>query len=184
MSFKKANGGKVNPNYTGIDDGYSYNCQTCVAVFEARLRGYDLEAVPFDASNPTMKKLGIAPWSAYKDPSTGEYPKIYESNATTDEECERWLKEKIKNRERYVFGYRPGLVRGKHVIQVQKNFLGSLQFYDPQTGKILQSQKVLDNAFKWKKYGYDTFHSNPIIFRIDNTELDIDFLNNILKPNS
>lgn len=45
MSFKQANGGKVNPKYTGKRDGYSGNCQTCVAVFEARLRGYDMQAI-------------------------------------------------------------------------------------------------------------------------------------------
>ena len=36
--------GKVNPNYPHY--GYNKNCQRCVAAFEARLREYDVTALP------------------------------------------------------------------------------------------------------------------------------------------
>ncbi len=55
MSYKQANEGRVNPNYNKSDE-YKLNCQCCVAVFEARLRGYDIETLPFDEKN---KVIGI-----------------------------------------------------------------------------------------------------------------------------
>ena len=45
MSFELADSGKVNPHYkpyTATAD----NCQTCVAVFKARLDGFDVYAKP------------------------------------------------------------------------------------------------------------------------------------------
>ena len=35
----------VNPNY-GTDEGYNYNCGNCVAAYELRRRGIDVEAQP------------------------------------------------------------------------------------------------------------------------------------------
>lgn len=63
MSFKKANEGRVNPNYSPQNLGYAMNCQTSVATFEARLRGYDIEALPFDANNKKNDRVGHEPCS-------------------------------------------------------------------------------------------------------------------------
>lgn len=44
MTFKQADSGSTNPKYGKA--GHSTNCQSAIAVFEARLRGYDLETLP------------------------------------------------------------------------------------------------------------------------------------------
>lgn len=43
MTFEEADGTKPNPK---INEDYSYmiNCQTCVVAYEARRRGYDVDA--------------------------------------------------------------------------------------------------------------------------------------------
>lgn len=179
MSFKKANGGNVNPNY-GKKPGYDTNCQTCVAVFEARLRGYDIESVPFDAHNKAMRQIGYTPWQVYKDPKTGQYPEISQINAKTYKGCEEFLKNKIKRGERYAFGYRPGLTLGKHIIVVRKGLTGKLKFYDPQSGVHLKNDSVLQDAYAWRRFGIESIHFNPITFRIDDKNLDTELLNKIL----
>lgn len=44
---------KVNPNYG--KSGYTKNCQRCVVCYEARMRGYDVVALP----KPNRDVLGI-----------------------------------------------------------------------------------------------------------------------------
>ena len=183
MSFKQANGGKVNPKYTGKNDGYSNNCQTCVLTFELRLRGYDIEAVPFNENNPAMKQLAQKPWLAYKDKRTGETPKILSSPSQNYKECEKWLKQNIKKGERYCFGYRVGLNYSKHVVEVQKDILGQINFYDPQSGEQLETNNVLYDAHACLRVGAKKYHFPPIIFRIDDKDFNIDLINNIFKQN-
>lgn len=36
----------TNPNYTQYIKEWTHNCQRCVSAFEARMRGYDVEALP------------------------------------------------------------------------------------------------------------------------------------------
>lgn len=62
----------TNPNYVrGGDKRWTHNCQRCVSAFEARMRGYDVEAMPRILNGtdrlPHMDK--ITGWlSVYKDP--------------------------------------------------------------------------------------------------------------------
>ncbi|MDE6677560.1 MAG: hypothetical protein K2K02_00830, partial [Ruminococcus sp.] len=46
MTFDEADHMSVNPNFTTKDSSYRENCQTCVVAYEARLRGYNVEANP------------------------------------------------------------------------------------------------------------------------------------------
>lgn len=180
MSYHKANGGRVNPNYKK-GGGYANNCQTCVAVFEARLRGYDIEAVPYSDSNLDMQIFAKEPWQIYKNSKTGEKPKVYQTKANTPSECEQWLKNKIKHGERYAFGYRHGLTRGKHIIEVKKDMFGRLAFYDPQSGEHLKGNSVLREAYAWRRYGLEEMHFNPIAFRVDDKDLDTELFNKIIR---
>lgn len=174
MSFKEANEGKVNPNYHKRY-GYQNNCQICTLTFELRLRGYDIEAVPFNENNLNIVKLAQKPWIAYKDTEVLSCP------AKNYIECGEWLEENIKRGERYVFGYRPGISPYKHVIEVQKDILGNIKFYDPQNGEKLKTNEVLRDAFMCKRLGADKYHYSPIIFRIYNKEINEELVENIFK---
>lgn len=174
MSFKKANEGRVNPNYNSKEPGYRMNCQTCVACFEARLRGYDVEAMPFSYEDENILNLGYNPTLAYIDTTTGKNPTMQKINVSNTYDCLEWLDKNVKKGERYAFGYTHSY--GKHIIQVSKTLLGKISFYDPQQGKKLK-QDILKDIVLEKDNPY-----NPIIFRIDDKELNIELFNKICKP--
>lgn len=181
MSFKKADGGRVNLNYNK-GAGYQNNCQTCVAVFEARLRGYDIEAVPYDESNEEMKTLAKNPALAYINPETGESPEFNYSKARNAKECEDWLKKNIKRNQRYIFAFQPHYGSG-HVIQVNKKLDGSLHFYDPQNGQSY-GEDYLKTSVKYQlNFRNVIIGKSPQIARVDDTELNVERLEKIFKQN-
>lgn len=173
MSFKQANGGKVNPKYTGKRDGYSGNCQTCVAVFEARLRGYDMQAIPFDETNIYMNALGHNPAVAYIDKKTNKTPDMfYNDEIKRSSECEEWLKSRVKSGQRFAFIHKPVNSDTAHIVEVLKNILGQLKFYDPQSGQNLNKSFLKEIEYRKVNNGFP-----PNIFRVDDKELNTDFLN-------
>lgn len=172
MSFKQANGGKVNPKYTGNRDGYSGNCQTCIAVFEARLRGYDMQAIPFDKANIYMNALGYQPTLAYIDKKTGTTPYMLQGDVKRPSECEEWLKNRVKIGQRFAFIFKPMNSGGGHIIEVSKNILGQLKFYDPQSGENFNKSFLKEINYRPENRG-----DAPLIFRVDDKELNTDFLN-------
>lgn len=176
MSFKQANGGKVNPKYTGKRDGYSGNCQTCIAVFEARLRGYDMQAIPFDKANIYMNALGYQPTLAYIDKKTGTTPYMLQGNVKRPSECEEWLKNRVKIGQRFAFIFKPLNSGGAHIIEVSKNIFGQLKFYDPQSGENFNK-----NLLKGINYRPENRGDAPLIFRVDDKELNTDFLDRMYK---
>lgn len=180
MSFKEANEGRVNPNYDK-DDRYKTNCQSCIAVFEARLRGYNVETNVSD--NTIAKELSYKPNLAYKDPQTGENPPIIKSHVRDAQSCKKWLNEHIKSGERYAFGYSPELTIGErgHIIVVYKTDNDHLNFYDPQDGKNFD-EKFLDDIGYETPFGDIIICFSPMIFRIDDKELNYEILNKIAQP--
>lgn len=80
----------VNPNFAQGPE-YRNNCQRCVPAYEARLRGYDVEALPSDGNNS-----GCRMWKdGLKDRSfcTGgkSFKRDFESKTASDPEGSRYL---------------------------------------------------------------------------------------------
>lgn len=171
MSFKKANGGNVNPKFYTNNHAYKSNCQTCIAAFEARLRGYNIEALPYNAHNIYMTALGYNPALAYMDTKTGKTPDMLDGEVKRPRECENWLKARIKRGERYTFIYKPINSASAHIVEVSKNIIGGLKFYDPQNGKIYNKQLLNDIAYRKHEMGF-----SPLIFRVDDKEINTEFL--------
>lgn len=180
MSFTEANEGKVNPNYNK-GGRYKTNCQVCIAVFEARLRGYDVETSITD--NEIIRELSYNPNLAYKDPQTGENPPIIKSHARDAQSCKKWLSEQIKPGERYAFGYSPEFTIGErgHIIVAYKSSNGELKFYDPQDGKKFD-ENFLDDIGYETPFGDIMICFSPMIFRIDDKELNYEILDKISQP--
>ena len=82
MTFEQADGSKPNPLYEK-GGGFRENCQTAVAVFEARLRGFNIQAKAFDKSNKFFKKLMNNPAKAFIDPVTRKHPEWLERDTFT-----------------------------------------------------------------------------------------------------
>lgn len=161
MLFDKANGGRVNPNYSKGKD-YKMNCQTCVVAFEARLRGYDVIAKSREYSKhaPTQI-LAMDTRKAWIDPATGKHPEfIQDTSATTPQKVKDFLDRSVKPGERYTFEFTwKGNKTEGHIISLDRNDNGVLRLYDPQSGEMF-----LDVDEVIKKYTPEEIERRKRIF--------------------
>ena len=173
-------GSSTNPNFKK-GEGYQRNCQVCVAVFEARMRGYNIEALPLDENNEIMMELRANPEKAFIDKKTNLPPKlIYDEKITDYKKMCEWLNTIIKPNEHYGFICKIVLNQNgqdlyDHILIAYKTEQGELRFYDPQNG--------VDSEYFWNiRFNHgDESVFYPTIFRIDNADLNIYYLNNISK---
>ena len=156
----------VNPNYDIFGNPtYKTNCQAGVAIFEARLRGFDVET-DISLGGDLKDKLEERPNIAYIDPATGKTPEFTTIKAKNEFDCINYLDQKVQEGERYVFAFiwKNSSNKNKigHVVTVTKDSNNNLVFYDPQIkesgimngGKNLSLLKYLEWMIKnlIKKY--------------------------------
>ena len=137
MTFAQADSGNCNPYFKkGI--GYADNCQTSVAVFVARRKGYDVRALP-NLNNRNIYELSYNTALAYVD-QYGRHPnKLYKQpNHSTVSFLEKTVKEgRIYTLEFDNVGRRYG-----HIVTIER-IGGKLQIYDPQSNlKITSMSKI------------------------------------------
>ena len=187
MTFEQANSGKPNPKY-GKNDGYGKNCQSCVVVFEARLRGYDLETLP-NLPGSGCKELSRKSMEAWINPETGENFTNRELSfeGRTAIQLYKKLDETIQIGERYIFGF-PWKGRGNkgHIINVYKNEDGSLVLYDPQVNEFTIGEKLVKSYLRELKYDF-TFMGRRMkekhrLLRVDDKIIDPNWLERISQP--
>lgn len=165
MSFEQADGGAPNPHFADSKlIGYRDNCQTCVVAYEARLRGYDVQALP-NLRNPAIKKLAYNTSLAYEG---GKYLQRKKGQNKVN-----FLRESIQNGERFTIEFAWRKVRAAHIISITKQN-GVLSAYDPQSGR-----KYSEKALKIMLTN-DT--KNEKIMRVDNLEFNSSIVDHILKP--
>ena len=187
MSIEKAGGGNVNPKFNPmIKNSYSKNCQSSVAVFEARLRGYDIEIdTPKDIEGiEKLEKFKENPNWAYIDPKTGKYPEFTTLDVNNSQECKKILEDNIQIGERYVFSFKfksNNLEEENigHIINVWKDEDGELKFYDPQAAIYYNSEYLEKIKFKFNKFGRV---DKPQLLRVDDKKFNNKLLNIISKP--
>lgn len=181
MSIEDALKG-VNPDYiTGIPLN-KINCQADVAIFEARLRGFDIQVNMTDYS--LQDRLSANPNKAFIDPATGKVPEFTKLKSKNEFDCINYLEETVQKGERYLFAFqwKQKTFDGKpsaHIITVMKDKNNQLKFYDPQNSRdygynILSKIKY---QFDWKEEP-----SPPKILRVDDKELNKKLFNQISKP--
>lgn len=143
MSLEDAANG-VNPLFNPlIINSYSNNCQSCVVIFEARLRGYDIEyTIPIGIDSLEMAdKLSISPNIAFIDSQTGKISEFTNLNVNSAIECKEVLEDNINIGERYLFAFKfkSNSVDEKnvgHILTVWKNNKNELKFYDSQSSRL------------------------------------------------
>lgn len=137
MNFKQADNGNCNPYFSrsgGI--GFRHNCQTCVAVYMARRKGYDVYALP-NLNNKNIYELSYDTSLAYLD-KNGKHPNSVNIRGKAINQLQKELKEDgLYTLEFSYVGRRSG-----HIITVEKLKDGSIQFYDPQTNNIYKDLKA------------------------------------------
>ena len=175
MTREQANNSQTNPNYSK-DIGYRYNCQTCVIAFEARLRGFDVQAKPcYKGVDSTQLKLSKKQDIAWKHNITGLKP-IFKRTEKKENALYDWLNKNVKEEQRYTFTFsyigKTGN-RSGHVISLDKTPKGQIRLYDPQLGKTY----IGGNA---RRYIKDINIINSRILRVDNCTFDKNIVDDIL----
>lgn len=193
MTREQANEGRVNPHY-GEGSGYRRNCQTCVLAFEARLRGYDVEATAKNTNNKKQVALAKEQSSAWIDPATGKHPEMIYNDVKkvkTSKQTEKWLEENIEAGGRYTFAHGWKGTSGfcGHIVSVDRASDGSLRIYDPQSGKTYTGDKVKEylSRVKMTCSQKDVWgHSKGLeprgkLLRVDNLRIDESVANAVLR---
>lgn len=184
MNREKANKGRVNPNYKK-GGGYTINCQTCVVAFEARLRGYDVQALP-NLKHSKLEELSIHTNLAWIDKETGKHPDyIRDNNIKNAKQCYDFLETTIEEDKRYTIEFAwKGRGNGGHIVCIDKDEDGKLRLYDPQIGRTYtpnEIKKYLRNI----KYAITIYGQKlpfpPKLLRIDDKQFDLDMVNAILE---
>lgn len=190
MTFEEANSGHVNPDYC-IESGNTKNCQSCVVVFEARIRGYDVQVLPYK-DDSIFERLAYDPRLAWIDPKTGEHPRyLYDESRRTPEKYLDFLNETIRDGERYTIQFAwKGRRYSGHIVNVDRNRKGLLRIKDNQRGVGEQSEWIGEYAvleyLSRMKYEDKSILGGitpcvPKLLRIDNMDFDYSIVNYIMK---
>ena len=172
MSFYDADNAKTNPHYRE-DKAYQINCQSCVAVFEARLRGYDLEALPFNSQNILAMELARNPEKAYDNPQVQSLSIL---DYYDRKDLHKALSGRVNDGERHNLIFRwqdraTGKIYG-HIVECHK-INDEIVLYDPQSNYLYKGKDINRTI---GEYGF-----NFETFRIDNLKFNKDFISSISK---
>lgn len=150
MTFEEADSGRCNPYYN-VDglNGYDANCQTCAAVFIARLRGYNVRALP-NWNNAFIFNLSKDPTLAYE--SVGESP---DDGPLKGEDYYKELDEILDEGDYFgLWWFRlvkkddvADTVKDEAIIEARTGHIcivtkrnGEIQFYDPQRNELMPDE--------------------------------------------
>ena len=173
MSFNQANSKHVNPFYDSPDlYGYDNNCQVCVAVFEARLRGYDVRALPNNL-NDAIRTIEKNHAYLFVD-RYGKTPEPFERLPKQND----WdyIKQWVKEGNRYTLKWDNKFMYNSHVISVTKE-KGKLLFYDPQ-------KSIKYNEYQFTKAMKRIVPNTIQIMRIDNLSFNRKYVHKVMKGNN
>lgn len=192
MSHDDADNGSVNPedNFFSAPK-YRKNCQTCVAVYEARRRGYNVVARPKMATNKMQQELSRNPGKMFFDPETGreakpEIPNINWHQKNYIQNYYDFMDKTIKPGERHIIWFlwkdkvRAGKLSG-HTVNVYKNKDGELVFKDNQIPNY-RSETVGKAAIE--PYLYEMYFGSqyvPRLLRVDDKEMNLAYADKVMR---
>lgn len=136
MSFLDADSGRGNIRF-GKGALYEENCQCCVAVHEARLRGLNLTAVAYNADMSSIQwQLGERFEDIWINPKTKKTPVVQKIKGGDDNAILQSLEKQMQATGRYHIGVNFKDGRG-HVITAERLKSGKVIYYDAQSGEFL-----------------------------------------------
>ena len=141
MTFVEANEGRGNIKFhSGIL--YEENCQSCVAVHEARLRGLNITARAYSSDiNSIQYQLGEKFENIWISPKTGKIPQPTIYSGGKDIYLISRLEKGMKPTGRYHIGINQRNGSG-HVITAERLKNGKLIYYDAQSGDFLNIREI------------------------------------------
>lgn len=199
MSFEEANALRANPNYqpkyilkTGVSltgkqyeyygtnpkyrRMYAINCQSCVVANELRRRGFDVQ------SHGNTKRRGNIPYMlsgrterAWLN-GQGEIPLSDKTTSmhlpTALEQLERVTKEPGRYHVKWMWSGR----RHGHIITCERFPDGSMRYYDPQNGEIIDDFAIYAEDFDLR-FGIGSL-------RVDNLLINTDIVSGVVFASS
>lgn len=188
MSRAQADNNNPNPGYMS-KIGCTTNCQTCVVAFEARLRGYDVQALG-NHNNPTIKALSRRTNTAWIDPKTGKHPEYkYDAAVKNARSCYQWLEKELQAGNRYTleFGWK-GRRHSGHIVSIEKDKNNNIIIYDPQNGHTTTEKNDVLRYFQRFKYQMSTYGIKipdpPKVLRVDNMDFNYEVVDKILEKSN
>ena len=141
MTFEQADGGRVNPFFEdgcqGKLIGYRHNCQTCVAVYVARRKGYDVRALP-NLNNKNIYSLSHNTTLAFVN-QNGEHPT--EKPKGHYQKTLDFLNTEVSENRVYSLCFQWKGRRDGHIV-VAERMGGKVVVYDPQTNKQYKDNEI------------------------------------------
>lgn len=141
MTFEQADGGRVNPFFEkscqGQAIGYRHNCQTCVAVYFARRKGYDVRALP-NLNNKNIFNLSHDTTLAFVD-DKGNHP--VEKGKGAYQKTLDFLNSEVGDNRVCSLSFNWKGRRDGHIVIAEK-MGGNVVVYDPQTNKQYKENEI------------------------------------------
>ncbi len=148
MAFLDADNGKGNILW-GKGDEFAENCQSAVAVHEARLRGLNVTALGYDSTQGSVSyELGNHFEKIWQHPKTGKTPTPTVIRDDAFDKMLAKLNTSTKATGRYHIGINMKGDRG-HVITAERFADGQMAYYDPQSGTFLKIEEYAAFAVEY-----------------------------------
>ena len=165
--FELSVAARGNPNRVKGEEGYNINCQRCIVAFEARMRGYNVEAL---SSTPDDKFSRNNKWANFFGKKSSEV--LYIKSTSSED-----TKSKILNKmgewgenSRAVLAVTWKNENYGHVVNVVNSKSG-IRAYDAQIGRRISLDQLLKNSSPEKTR----------ILRTDNANLDNKYISKAIK---
>ena len=169
----------TNPDYL-TDLKARINCQTAVVAQEARIRGYDVEALPKITNE--QGELARNPQIAWIDPQTGQNPqRPVRMGAKNAKQALETMENTVKSGERYTVGVVWKGARSGHIMSLDRDQKGQLRIYDPQSGQTYTGHNQIAGILKQTQYNRNGVDYSPRLMRIDNLNFNTSVVDKILK---
>lgn len=180
MTFEKADSGNCNPFFNKKDEktgvnyiGYRTNCQTCVATYIARRKGYDVRALP-NLDNREIAQLSQNTSLAYKDKNGKRPEKLYKPY---EDSVGGWLAKSMEPGEIFSVEFDWIGRNSGHIVTAEKLKNGDLRIYDPQTNYTVKGIQEIKNYFKSSRIRNGSVEA----MNLTNCTLDEKFCDKIMK---
>lgn len=177
MSITQADRGASNPGFADHKWGCSINCQSCVVAYDARRKGYDVEARARTSS--LQDRLSENPNGMWVDRATGLNPRILTVGSPNRRNVVDRIERYIGTGQRWCmrFGYTNQREQG-HIVIIERPSArtngGKPIVIDPQNGRISRLDDYLER---------DIIDVRSVrMFRVDDKDIVRKHASEVIKP--